>query len=94
MAQPLPGWGRLGLLGSLVSPWLGTVPGAQGCSEHLRCHTFPQAMGCPPESACVSFHLPNKSKHGQGRAPETSSAAAPLAFVSSPLHSSRYVLIL
>lgn len=78
-----------------LPPWLGTGH-SPGDAEPLRAAVlsrFPQAVGCLPEPACISFHLPNESKRGQGRAPETPPAAAALVFVSSPLHSSRYVLI-
>lgn len=85
-AQSLPGWGWLG-------PLAGHPPGGAGLLWAPMLSRFPQAVGRLPQSACVSFHLPNESKQGQGRAPETPPAAAPLAFVSSPLHSSRYVLI-
>lgn len=34
-------------------------------------------MACQQESACVSFHLPNESKRGQGRVPESPSGNSP-----------------
>lgn len=77
----------------LAVPSAGDPPGGGGLLRASAPSRFPQAVGRLPESARASFHLPNESKRGQGRAPETPPAAAPLAFVSSPLRSSRYVLI-